>query len=60
HEALRPEFEQKVGQWLTDGDLAYRETTWNGLDAMPEAFAGLLTGANTGKAIVRLREDPAS
>ncbi|MBC9227269.1 zinc-binding dehydrogenase [Aeromicrobium sp. 636] len=60
HEHLRPEFEQKVGQWLRDGDLAYRETTWNGLDAMPEAFAGLLTGANTGKAIVRLREDPAS
>ncbi|MBD1269428.1 NADP-dependent oxidoreductase [Aeromicrobium tamlense] len=58
HESLRPEFEQKVGQWLRDGDLTYNETTWNGLDAMPEAFVGLLTGANTGKAIVRLREDP--
>ena len=37
----------------------YRETTWEGLDALPEAFAGMLTGSNVGKAIARLQEDPA-
>lgn len=58
HEHMRTEFETVVGQWLSDGDLAYRETVWEGLDAMPDAFAGLLTGSNTGKAVVRLREDP--
>ena len=59
HEHLRDEFEAIVGQWLNEGALAYRETTWDGLDAMPEAFAGMLTGSNVGKAVVRLRPDPA-
>jgi len=58
HEHLREEFEAVVGQWLSEGAIAYRETTWEGLDALPEAFAGMLTGSNIGKAIVRLREDP--
>jgi len=59
HGDLREEFEAVVGQWLTEGAVVYRETAWEGLDALPEAFAGMLTGSNVGKAYVRLLPDPA-
>lgn len=52
HEDLRPEFERRVGAWLDDGRLSYREHVTDGLDNMPDAFAGMLAGENLGKAVV--------
>jgi hypothetical protein len=58
HEDLREEFGSQVGAWLESGRLTYRETASRGIEAVPTAFAGMLTGANTGKAIIRLADDP--
>ncbi len=44
----------EVGAWLRDGKLTYAETVVDGLERAPEAFIGMLRGANTGKMIVRL------
>lgn len=43
-----------VSGWLTSGELVADETTVDSLDNAVDAFLGLLTGANTGKMIVRL------
>lgn len=58
HEAIREEFITRVTGWLDSGQLVYRESVSHGLDCMPDAFVGMLTGANTGKAIIRLGDDP--
>ena len=54
HESRRAEFERQVSEWITAGDLVYRETFVDGLDHMVEGFRGMLTGANTGKMVIRL------
>ena len=40
--------------WLLDETLRTRETVREGLGSPPEALTGVLTGANTGKMLVRL------
>jgi NADPH-dependent curcumin reductase CurA len=40
--------------WLSAGQLRYFETVAQGLRAAPEAFLGMLRGANLGKQLVRL------
>ncbi|KAA1400250.1 NADP-dependent oxidoreductase [Aeromicrobium ginsengisoli] len=54
HNHLIPEFETRVGAWLDSGELVYREHVTDGLEQMPSAFAGMLAGDNTGKAVIRL------
>ncbi|NNH74850.1 NADP-dependent oxidoreductase [Nocardia uniformis] len=44
----------KAAAWLADGTLRTRETVYDGLDQAPAAFLGVLSGANTGKMLVRL------
>lgn len=39
---------------LASGDLVWRETVVDGLEAMPDALAGVLSGANTGKMLVKI------
>jgi NADPH-dependent curcumin reductase CurA len=59
HEDLRPEFEQRVGDWLRTGELVSKQTVVDGLDHAVDAFIGMLSGANVGKMLVRLSdEDP--
>lgn len=53
---LRPDFERDMSQWIASGELKYRETIFNGIEHMPEAFIGLFTGVNTGKMIVNLTD----
>jgi hypothetical protein len=59
HEDLRKDFDAQVGAWLESGRLKNPETISQGIESVPTAFTGMLTGANTGKAIIRLAEDPA-
>lgn len=54
HYDLASEFYEKAGAWVADGSLKHRETFADGLDHAVEAFLGVLSGANTGKMLVRL------
>ena len=51
---LRADFERDMTAWVTNGQVRYRETTFEGIERAPEAFMGLFTGVNTGKMIVNL------
>jgi NADPH-dependent curcumin reductase CurA len=51
---LFPQFVQEVGGWIASGQLHYDETVVDGIENMPAAFMGMLTGQNTGKMVVRL------
>lgn len=53
-EEVRPEFQQKMAQWLANDEIHWDETYRDGLDAAPKAFIDMLEGANTGKMLVRL------
>jgi len=53
-EQVRPEFTERMGTWLTQGQIQWDETFRDGLDAAPQAFIDMLAGANTGKMLVRL------
>jgi len=48
------EFLAEVGPALAAGRLLARETVVEGLENAPSAFLGLMSGANTGKMIVKL------
>jgi len=48
------EMMQALGQMLTDGELVWRETVIEGLEAVPSAFVSLFDGRNLGKLLVRL------
>ncbi len=48
------EFYRDMGQWLASGKVKSRDTVVEGLEAMPDAFLGLFSGANTGKMLVKL------
>lgn len=54
HGDLAGEFYERAGAWLAAGELSYRETFEDGLDRAVDAFLGVLSGANTGKMLVRL------
>jgi NADPH-dependent curcumin reductase CurA len=44
----------KLAAWVRDGRLHYREEILEGLDAAPDAIAGLYRGDNLGKRLIRL------
>ncbi|EAA06257.3 AGAP000414-PA [Anopheles gambiae str. PEST] len=41
-------------QWIEEGRLRYQETVTDGFEQMPAAFVSMLTGGNTGKAVVKV------
>ncbi|XP_053678876.1 prostaglandin reductase 1-like [Anopheles nili] len=41
-------------RWIEEGKLTYQETVTEGFERMPEAFVSMLTGGNTGKAVVKV------
>ncbi|WP_238012265.1 NADP-dependent oxidoreductase [Dactylosporangium sp. AC04546] len=49
-----PEWTERATAWLRDGALHTTETVADGLDQAPAALLGVLSGANTGKMLVRL------
>ncbi|XP_022082526.1 prostaglandin reductase 1-like [Acanthaster planci] len=49
-----PEWTKQHIQWIKEGKLKYKEHVTQGFDNMFDAFLGLFSGANTGKAIVKV------
>ena len=49
---LAGDFRKDMETWVTSGQIVGKETIYNGIEAAPEAFIGLFTGANTGKMVV--------
>ncbi len=45
---------KELGQGVATGKIKYRETVAQGLENAPQAFIGLLKGANLGKQLVKL------
>ncbi len=58
HGDTEPEFLEVVGAWVRSGAIRYREDIVEGIEAAPTAFLGLFEGANFGKLLVRVSEDP--
>ena len=56
HMKTFPEYIGKAAGWLADGSLRVDETVVLGIDNTLNAFFGLMSGANTGKMLVRLPE----
>ncbi|WP_371793368.1 NADP-dependent oxidoreductase [Streptomyces sp. NBC_01471] len=52
HEELRPRFEAEAGKLVREGTLRSVHTSVPGFARTPEAFATLLAGGNSGRAIV--------
>lgn len=51
------EANQKLVEWVANGQLKYRETLVEGLDKAPEYFNWLFEGRNFGKLIVKVAPD---
>lgn len=42
-------------QWVKDGKLKYREHIYDGFESAVDAFTGLFSGDNIGKALVKVK-----
>ncbi len=54
HESARADFEASMRRWISRGEVVVRSTVFHGLDALPQAFSSLLTGATMGRTLVRI------
>jgi NADPH-dependent curcumin reductase len=55
--ARHGDFLRDMSQWVREGKVKYKEFVTEGLDSAPDAFMGLLKGANFGKQLVRVGPD---
>ena len=55
-----PEAMAALTEWVTTGQLTYRENIVVGIENAPAAFVGLFTGENTGKQLVRVSSEDVS
>jgi NADPH-dependent curcumin reductase CurA len=51
------EFAKDMLQWLSTGQIKYREHLVDGLERAPEAFIGMLGGQNFGKLVIRVNDE---
>jgi NADPH-dependent curcumin reductase CurA len=54
HSDRMPAFIDEMATWLRDGRIRFDETVVEGIENAPEAFIGMLRGANTGTMVIRL------
>jgi NADPH-dependent curcumin reductase len=54
HEAQFSETIDRLASWVREGRLRYREDVLHGIEAAPDAIAGLYRGENLGKRIIKL------
>jgi NADPH-dependent curcumin reductase CurA len=47
---------ERLGAWVREGRLRYRESVGEGLENAPELFRGLLRGRNFGKQLVKIAD----
>src|SRR3954464_2795247 len=57
--ARHADFLRDMSTWVREGRVKHREFITEGLDSAPDAFMGLLKGANFGKQLVRVGPDRA-
>jgi hypothetical protein len=57
--ARHGDFQRDMSGWVREGKVKYKEFVTEGLGSAPEAFMGLLKGANFGKQLVRVGPDKA-
>jgi NADPH-dependent curcumin reductase CurA len=57
--ARQADFLRDMSAWVREGKVKYKEFVTEGLESAPEAFMGLLKGANFGKQLVRVGPDRA-
>src|ERR1700742_4053652 len=55
--ARHGDFLRDLSAWVREGKVKYKEFVTEGLDSAPDAFMGLLKGANFGKQLVRVGPD---
>ncbi|MGW0035955.1 NADP-dependent oxidoreductase [Gordonia sp. NPDC003376] len=48
------EFNEKMAQWFSAGEIVYDETVVDGIDHAVDAFLGMMRGENIGKMVVRI------
>jgi NADPH-dependent curcumin reductase CurA len=51
------EFAKEMSQFLSSGQIKYREQQVNGLENAPGAFIGMLEGQNFGKLVIRVGDE---
>ena len=52
--ALYPTFAEVMADWVSSGQMHYREEIIDGLENALQAFIGLLRGENFGKRVIRV------
>jgi NADPH-dependent curcumin reductase CurA len=57
--ARQADFLRDMSGWVREGKVKYKEFVTEGLESAPDAFMGLLKGANFGKQLVRVGPDRA-
>ncbi|MGW5716409.1 NADP-dependent oxidoreductase [Amycolatopsis sp. NPDC003865] len=56
HWGLQQQFVTEIAPLVNSGEIKYSETFVDGIRNAPDAFLGLLSGANTGKMLVRIAD----
>lgn len=56
---LAPQFATEMAPLLASGSVKFRESVYEGIDQAPDAFLGLFSGDNFGKAVIRVGPDQA-
>jgi len=53
-----PQFHKEMVEWITEGQINWKETIIDDIENTPKAFIGLFTGENLGKMLVRVGPRP--
>ncbi|EWY39592.1 2-alkenal reductase [Skermanella stibiiresistens SB22] len=57
HAHRTEEFRQTMAGWLREKRVIFKEDVAKGIESAPDAFIGMLAGANRGKQLVRFSQD---